>query len=73
MQRKKPTAPEARPSERKPTAAKSSTKSKTPLQPTSLPASQSKLEKGKANLKKLLRKIEEGDNPYAERNFYRAG
>ncbi len=58
MQRKKPTAPEVRPSERKSTTVKPLTKSKTPVPPISMPVSQSKLEKGKANLKKLLRRIE---------------
>lgn len=59
MQRKKPAAPEGRPSEKKPTAIKtSSIKVKAPAGILSLPASQSKLEKGKANLKKLLKKIE---------------
>ncbi len=58
MQRKKLTVPEARPSERKFTAVKPLTKGKTPVPPISMPVSQSKLEKGKANLKKLLRRIE---------------
>jgi hypothetical protein len=58
MQHTKSTAPHIKTAERKPTTVKPSPKSKAHAQSSSQNCSQSKLECGKANLKKLLRRIE---------------